>query len=171
LNILWLTMVRFEKPRVFLLKSSWTSSTAAELFSWAELQMSCAYSAPAELFSWAELQLSWAFSTPAVNLFDHTPDELASGQLSWGSLLNSLVKTGWTGPEGQFSWSLTPLTSDQQSASQTGKQVARGVRGGSTGLVNLGQTAGLSDSQTGRQYVLPTRGGSTALGGGSTGFR
>jgi hypothetical protein len=33
LKILWLTVVRFEKPRVFLLKSSWTSSTAAELFS------------------------------------------------------------------------------------------------------------------------------------------
>jgi hypothetical protein len=55
---------------------------------------------------------------------------------------------------------LTPLTSNQKSASQTGKQVARGVRGGSTalgggstGLVNLGQTAGQSasqfDSQTG----------------------
>jgi hypothetical protein len=32
---------------------------------------------------------------------------------------------------GQFNWSLTPLTSDQQSASQTGQQVDRVVRGGS----------------------------------------
>jgi hypothetical protein len=31
-KILWLTLVRFEKPRVFLLKSSKTFSTAAELF-------------------------------------------------------------------------------------------------------------------------------------------
>jgi len=33
-NIIWLTMVWVEKPRVFLLKNSWTSSTAAELSSW-----------------------------------------------------------------------------------------------------------------------------------------
>jgi hypothetical protein len=191
-------MVRFEKPRVFLLKSSWTSSTAADLFSWAELQLSWASSAAAELFSWAKLQLSWA-SSAAAELFSwaelqlrwafSTPAELNFSceplwpYTSWTclravelgfSLLNSLVKTGWTGPEGQFSWSLTPLTSDQQSASQTGKQVARGVRGGSTALgggstvlVNLGQTAGQfasqSGSQTGRQSVWPARGGSTSL--------
>jgi hypothetical protein len=63
LNVLWLTVVRFEKPRVFLLKSSWTSSTVVELFSWTKLQLSWASSAVAELYSWAELQLSWPFST------------------------------------------------------------------------------------------------------------
>jgi hypothetical protein len=36
-----------------------------------------------------------------------------------------------------LNWSLTPLTSDLQFASQTGRQVARDVRGGSAGLVNL----------------------------------
>jgi hypothetical protein len=53
-------MVRFEKPRVFLLKSSWTSSTAAELnFSWVELlQLQLSFSAELD-FSWVEL------STPA----------------------------------------------------------------------------------------------------------
>ena len=132
-------MVRVEKPRVFLLKSSWTS-TAAELSSWTWLQLSWASSATTELFSWAELQLSWAFSTSAELNFSCEPlwpytswTCLRAVELGF-SLLNSLVKTSWTGPEGQFSWSLTPLTSDQQSASQTGKQVARGVRGGSTAL-------------------------------------
>jgi hypothetical protein len=65
LNVLWLTVVRIEKHRVvLLLKSSWTSSTAVELFRWAELQLSWASLAVVELFNWAELQLSWAFSTP-----------------------------------------------------------------------------------------------------------
>jgi hypothetical protein len=36
-----------------------------------------------------------------------------------------------------LNWSLTPLTSNQQSASQTSEQVDKVVRGGSTGLVNL----------------------------------
>ena len=128
-------MVRFEKPRVFLLKSSWTSSTAAELSSWTWLQLSWASSAAAELFSWAELQLSWAFSTSAELNFSCEPlwpytswTCLRAVELGF-SLLNSLVKTSWTGPEGQFSWSLTPLTSDLQSASQTGKQVARSCQG------------------------------------------
>jgi len=131
-------VVRVEKPRVFLLKSSWTSSTAAELSSWTWLQLSWASSAAAELFSWAELQLSWAFSTSAELNFSCEPlwpytswTCLRAVELGF-SLLNSLVKTSWTGPEGQFSWSLTPLTSVLQSASQTGKQVARAVRGGST---------------------------------------
>jgi hypothetical protein len=127
-----------------------------------------------------------------VNLSDHTPVELASGQ---------------------FNWSLTPLTSYQQSASQTGEQVDRVVRGGSTalqdgstGLVNLArlrssllvrltdkltglpkrfncprkrfnqfwstdQSAQQSASKTGRQSTRLAKGGSTTLGGGSTGFR
>ena len=182
-------MVRVEKPRVFLLKSSWTSSTAAELSSWTWLQLSWASSAAAELFSWAELQLSWAFSTSAELNFSCEPlwpytswTCLRAVELGF-SLLNSLVKTGWTGPEGQFSWSLTPLTSDLQSASQTGKQVARSCQGrfnrpplgGSTGFGQLwpvcGQSARQSASQTGRQAARPARGGSTALGGGSTGLR
>jgi hypothetical protein len=149
-------MVRFEKPRVFLLKSSWTSSTAAEFFSWAELQLSWASSAAVELnFS---CECLWPYTNWTC---------LRAVELGF-SLLNSLVKTSWTGPEGQFSWSLTPLTSDQQSTSQTGKQVARAVRGGSTGLVNPGQPAGQSanqsDSLTSRQSAWPARGGSTALG-------
>jgi hypothetical protein len=68
-----------------------------------------------------------------------------------------------------------PLTSDLQSASQTGSQVARGVRGrfnrpggGSTGPglsdPPVGQSASQSGSQTGRQSA-------DLSGGGSTGFR
>jgi hypothetical protein len=61
---------------------------------------------------------------------------------------------------------LTPLIYDKQSASQTGKQVDRVVRGGSTGLGQLSQTARQSDiqsnSQTGRQSARPARGGSIA---------
>jgi hypothetical protein len=61
------------------------------------------------------------------------------------------------------------MTSDQQSAGQTGKQVDRAVRGGSTapqGWFNrsgqLGQNTRQSDSQTGRQTARPARGSSTA---------
>jgi hypothetical protein len=187
-NILWLTGVRFEKPRVFLLKSSWTCSTIVELLSWTKLQLSWAFSTTVEFFSWAELQLSWAFSTTVelsqLQLNFNFRCEPLWPYTSWTclravdlgfSLLNSLVKTSWTGFKGQFNWSLIPLTSDQQSASQTSKQVARDVRGDSTGLVQPGQTAGQSasqsDSQTGRQSAWHARGGSTALEGGSTGFR
>jgi hypothetical protein len=137
-------MVRFEKPRVFLLKSSWTSSTAVELFSWTKLQLSWASSAAAELCSWAELQLSLAFSTTVdlsqLQLNFNFNCEPLWPYTSWTclravelgfSLLNSRSR-----PVGQLNWSLTPLTSNQQSASQTNKQVARVVRGGSTSLVN-----------------------------------
>jgi hypothetical protein len=95
-KVLLLTVVRFEKLRVFLLKSSWTSSAAVELFSWTKLQLSWASSAAVELFqlswtSWTavepfQLQLSFLNSswttTSTVNLSDHTPVELASGQLN-----------------------------------------------------------------------------------------
>jgi hypothetical protein len=67
----------------------------------------------------------------------------------------------------QFNWSLTPLTSDLQSASQTGSQVTRVVRGGSTGPVMpdqpAGQSASQSGSQTGRQSADLPGGGSTGL--------
>jgi hypothetical protein len=134
-NILWLTVVRFEKPRVFLLKSSWTSSTAAELSSWTWLQLSWASSAAAELFSWAGLQLSWAFSTSAelqlqlwTSLTIHQLN-LSSG--SWAGVfspkLSGLDQLNWFW--GAVQLVSDPLTSDLQSASQTGSQVTRVVRG------------------------------------------
>jgi hypothetical protein len=69
-------------------------SFSAELnFSWVELhQLQLSFSVELN-FSWVELsQLQLSFlnsswtSTLAVNLLDHTPAELASGQLSWGFL-------------------------------------------------------------------------------------
>jgi hypothetical protein len=149
-------MVRFEKLRVFLMKSSWTSSVAVELFSWTKLQLSWASSAElsffswVELFSWTKLQLSWA-SSAAVELFQlsWTSAELNFFNCSWAfstivelsqlqlnfnfnceplwqytswtclraveqgfSLLNSLVKTSWTGFSGSSTglWPLWPLT-------------------------------------------------------------
>jgi hypothetical protein len=73
------------------------------------------------------------------------------------------------------------VTSDLQSASQTGSQVTRVVRGrfnrpggGSTGPVMsdqpAGQSASQSGSQTGRQSADLLGGGLTAQGGSSTGF-
>jgi hypothetical protein len=90
LNVLWLTMVRFEKLRVLLLKSSWTSSAAVELFSWTNfswvelLQLSWASSAAVKLFSWTKLHLSWA-SSDAVELFQlsSTSAELNFFNCSW----------------------------------------------------------------------------------------
>jgi hypothetical protein len=86
-------MVRFEKSRVFLLKSSWTSSTVSELFSWAELQLSWASSAAAELnFSWVELlqlQLSWTLA------------ELNFLNSSWTST-STRVQAGSTRVQGKF---------------------------------------------------------------------
>jgi hypothetical protein len=124
LNVLWFTVVRFEKLRVFLLKSSWTklqlrwaSSAAVELFSWTKLQLSWASSAAVEPFklSWTSAELnffncSWAFST-TVELsqlqlnFNFNCEPLwpyTSWTCLWAvelgfSLLNSLVKTSWTG--------------------------------------------------------------------------
>ena len=62
-------------------------SFPAELdFSWVELlQLQLSFSAELN-FSWVELSQLQLNSTSAVNLFDHTPAELASGQLSWGFL-------------------------------------------------------------------------------------
>ena len=62
-------------------------SFPAELdFSWVELlQLQLSFSAELN-FSWVELSQLHLNSTSAVNLFDHTPAELASGQLSWGFL-------------------------------------------------------------------------------------
>jgi hypothetical protein len=172
---------------VELLQLSWASSAAVELFSWTKLQLSWASSAAIELFqlSWTssttvelfQLQLSFLNSswtlTSTVNLSDHTPVELAFGQLNWGFLSWTL----WSRPvelvfRGSSTglWPLWPLTNSlpvrlanrsteswgavqpppgrfnrfgqlgqtaHQSASQTGEQVDRVVRGGSTGLVNL----------------------------------
>ena len=165
-------MVRFEKPRVFLLKSSWTCSAAAELFSWAGLQLSWASSATAELFSWAELlQLQLSFSA-GLN-FSWTQLQL------WTSLtihqLN-LPPGSWAGVfspklSGQdqlnWSWGAVQLVSDPsdlwsavcQSDWQTGRQELSGAvqpppLGGSTGFGQLwpvcGQSARQSASQTGR---------------------
>ena len=85
-------MVRVEKPRVFLLKSSWTCSAAAELFSWAGLQLSWAPSAVAELFSWAGL--SWA---ELLQLQLSFSAELSFFSYSWAFQL------GWTSAELSFS--------------------------------------------------------------------
>jgi hypothetical protein len=126
LNILWLTAIRFEKPRVFLLKSSWTSSTAVELFSWTELLLSWAFSTTVELFSWAELQLSRVFST-IVELFSWT--ELSQLQLSF---LNS----SWT--QLQLWSSLTIHQLNLSSSSWAGvfspKLSGQDQRGSSAGL-------------------------------------
>jgi hypothetical protein len=85
LDTLCMTIVRIEKLRVFLLKSSWAFSAEVNFswvellqlqlsfFSWAELQLTWASSAAVELnFSWVELlqlqlsffNYSWAFLTP-----------------------------------------------------------------------------------------------------------
>jgi hypothetical protein len=99
-------MVRFEKPRVFLLKSSWTCSAAAELFSWAGLQLSWAPLAAAELdFSWAELlQLQLSFSAELnfswAELFQlqlSSSAELSFFSYSWAFQLS------WTSAELSFS--------------------------------------------------------------------
>jgi hypothetical protein len=98
------------------------------------LQLQLSFSAELN-FSWVELsQLQLNFNFSCEPLWPYTSWTCLRAVELGFSLLNSLVKTTWTGPKGQFNWSLTPLTSDQQSASQTGKQVARGVRGGSTAL-------------------------------------
>ena len=84
--------------------------------------------------SWARLQLSWTFnsswtSTSAVDLFDHTQLNLPPG--SWAGVfspkLSGLDQLNWSWGAAQLV--SDPLTSDLQSASQTGSQVARGVRG------------------------------------------
>jgi hypothetical protein len=96
------------------LNFSWVELLQLQLsfFSWVELQLSWTSSTAVELF---QLQLSflnysWT-STSTVNLFDHTPVQPASGPVELRfSLLNFLVKTSSTSPQGWFNWSLTPLT-------------------------------------------------------------
>jgi hypothetical protein len=96
LNALCLTVVRIEKLRVFLLKSSWTSSTVVEFFfSWVKLQLSWASSATVEPFqlSWTSDELnffncSWAFSAVI---------ELSQLQLNFNFNCESLWPyTSWT---------------------------------------------------------------------------
>ena len=177
-------MVRFEKPRVFLLKSSWTSSTAAELsswldFSWVELlQLQLSWTS-AELsflnFSWTQLQLWTSLTIHQLNLPPGSWAGVFSPKLTGQDRLN-------------WSWGAVQLVSDPsdlwsavcQSDWQTGRQELSGAvqpppLGGSTGFGQLwpvcGQSARQSASQTGRQAARPARGGSTALGGGSTALK
>jgi hypothetical protein len=96
----------FWKPKI-----SWT------FYGWPWLglrnwECSC-WKAAVELFSWTKLQLSWAFSTTVelsqLQLNFNFKCEPLWPYTSWTclravelgfSLLNSLVKTSWTGPEG-----------------------------------------------------------------------
>jgi hypothetical protein len=160
----------FEKPRAFLLKSSWTSSTAAELSSWTWLQLSWASSAAAELFSWARLQLSWAFSTLAelqLQLWTSlTIHQLNLPLGSWARVfspkLSSLDQLNW-------SWGAVQLVSDPsdlwpvvcQSVWQIGHQGCQGA------VQPVWSTAGQSASQTNRQSADLPGGGSTSLQPGS----
>jgi hypothetical protein len=82
LDTLCMTVLRIEKRRVFLLKSSWTFLAKLSLFNWVELlQLSWASLAELNFLSWVELlQLSWAFSAE-LNFFSWV--ELF--QLSWPS--------------------------------------------------------------------------------------
>jgi hypothetical protein len=115
-------------------------SFSAELnFNWVELfQLQLSFSAELSFFNTVELSLlQLNFNFNCEPLWPYTSWTCLRAVELGFSLLNSLVKTSWTGFEEQFNWSLTSLTSDQQSTSQTGKHVARDVRGGSTGLINL----------------------------------
>jgi hypothetical protein len=150
-------------------------SFPAELaFSWVELlQLQLSFSAELD-FSWVEL------STPAelqLQLWTSlTIHQLNLPPGSWAGVfspkLSGLDHLNWSW--GQFNWSLTPLTSDLQSVSQTSSQVTRVVRGRFNrschawpACRSVCQSVWQSDWQT---NCWPVRGGSTALGGGSTGF-
>jgi hypothetical protein len=133
-------MVRFEKLRVFLLKSSWTSSAAVELFSWTKLQLSWASSAElsfsAELnfswvellqlqlsfFSWAELQLSWTSAELNFSWVELLQLQLSFFNYSWAfSTLAKLQLQLWTSltihqlnlPPGSWSGVFSPELSGQ----------------------------------------------------------
>jgi hypothetical protein len=166
-------VVRFEKPRVFLLKSSWTCSTAIELFSWTKLHLSWSFSTIVELFSWAELQLSWAFSTPAelqLQLWTSlTIHQLNLPLGSWARVFSPKLSGQ---DQLNWSWGAVQLVSNPsdfwpivcQSDWQTGRQRCQGRfnRSSQPGQT-AGQSASQSDSQTGRQSAWPARGGSTGL--------
>jgi hypothetical protein len=80
-----MTIVRIEKLRVFLLKSSWAFSTAVELHFNCIFSCSWVFSTTVELhlnYSWTSLQLG--------------SREVQPGVFPWTSLVN----TGWTGPRG-----------------------------------------------------------------------
>jgi hypothetical protein len=95
LDTLCTTVVRIEKQRVFLLKSSWAFLAELNFFSWVEVfQLSWNFSPELSFFSSVELQLqlwnSWVKTSWTCLRASWTGD----------SLLNFLVKTGWTGPKG-----------------------------------------------------------------------
>jgi hypothetical protein len=109
-------MVRFEKPRVFLLKSCWTSSTAAELnFSWVELlQLQLSFSAELN-FSWVELvqlQLNFNFNW-GLGRFNRGPGQVQPGSREvqpvsgpvfavWLAVCQSDWQTGCQACQGRF---------------------------------------------------------------------
>jgi hypothetical protein len=118
-------VVRFEKPRVFLLKSSWTSSTAAELnFSWVELlQLQLSFSAELSFLnsSWTQLQLWTSLTIHQLNLPPGSWAGVFSPKLSGQDRLN-------------WSWGAVQLVSDPsdlwpivwKSDWQTGRQRCQG---------------------------------------------
>jgi hypothetical protein len=112
---LWLGLRNLERPcwkAVELLQLQLNFSAELD-FSWVELlQLQLSFSAELNI-SWVELsQLQMNFNFSCVPLWPYTSWTCLRAVELGFSLLNSLVKTSWTGPEGQFNWSLTPLTSD-----------------------------------------------------------
>jgi hypothetical protein len=104
LDILYMTIVRIEKLRVFLLKSSWAFSAELNI-NWVELlQMQLSF------FSWAEflqLQLSffnyswtstWTVSSAAVEPFQLQ----LNFNFNWVQASSTGVKAGSTGVQGKF---------------------------------------------------------------------
>jgi hypothetical protein len=114
-------------------------SFSAELdFSWVELlQLQLSFSAELN-FSWVELsQLQLNFNFSCGPLWPYTSWTCLRAVELGFSLLRSPVRTSWTGPEGQFNSSLTPLTSDLQSAVRLADRSPEMLGGSSTGLISL----------------------------------
>jgi hypothetical protein len=111
LDTLCLTVVRIEKLRVFLLKSSWASSTAVELFqqSWTSVELNFF------IYSWA--------SSAAVELSQLQLNFNLNYEPLWPYTSWTCLRASWTGvfspklygqdqlnwSQGRFNRSLTPL--------------------------------------------------------------
>jgi hypothetical protein len=171
-------MVRFEKPRVFLLKSSWTSSTIAELnFSWVELlQLQLSWTSVELTFlnsSWTSTSTGvQAGSTGVQGKFNLGPERFNRGprkvQLGFFPQ-TSLVKTGWTDPRGgstgvRVTWPVWPpdWQTDCQSDPQAVEPALGAVQLVSGPIFAFWPVVCQSDCQ-------PAPGGWTGPRGGSTG--
>jgi hypothetical protein len=105
LDTLCTTVVRIEKWRVFLLKNSWAFSAELNFFSGVELfQLSwtssaeLTFSAELNFFRWVDF-FSWVeFQLQLWNSLTKTNWTCLWASWTGVSLLNFLVKTGWTGP-------------------------------------------------------------------------